>query len=253
MLFTAFKKKIRPAQTILGMLLLEREEAPDMDEIIRAIKASGAVKEIRYHDERCMLVARLSHYNLTLAHLGTEVFGRDLENLARNSYPSQWKSRPGDHKSHLMVTLSQCGSDPLRENELYTRLLKNLFGLPSAIGIYLSERNLLLSKPAYLQNLETDRFPVSNWIFFGSHQSGGLKSAYTYGLTEFGKPEIEILDSSHNFFRLARVLENTVCYILSQNADLKAGDRIRLPGITELKITMEKGVFVAGKCLRLHF
>lgn len=253
MLFTAFKKKIRPAQSILGMLLLESEEPPGMDDIIRAIGASGAVKEIRHHDERCMLVARLSNYKLTLAHLRAEVFGRDLEYLARNSYPSQWKSRPGEHKSHLMVTLSQCGSDPLRENELYTRLIKNLFGLPSATGIYLSERRLLLSKPAYLQNLESDRFPVSNWIFFGSHQSGELRSAYTYGLTEFGKPEIEILDSTHNFFRLARVLEDTVCYLLSQNAALKAGERLRLPGLSELTISQEKGVFVAGKCMRIHF
>ena len=68
----------------------------------------------------------------------------------------------------------------------------------SAIGIYQGSTTLLLPKDLYLDLadlLKEELLPLQLWIYMGIINQGDKTSIYTYGLKEFGKTEIEIIDS----------------------------------------------------------
>lgn len=74
-----------------------------------------------------------------------------------------------------------------------------LSSLSSASGIYMNDAYLLLSKGYYeevVRNMGREELPLYCWVYFGVLENGGKSSAYTYGMAEFGWPELEIVDSA---------------------------------------------------------
>lgn len=251
---TVFRKKLRPAQSIMGMILLPGKQAPTLEEILQPLANTVGIKEVRHPRAGCMFMAQFLEYKLTIAHLPAPVPGNEIATLS-GQYTSRdpWVQPPSTHASHLMVNLSQAGSDPLRENYLFSDAASKLLRLPQAMGVYLHDRSLLLPKSEFLQNMQGERLPLANWIFFGSHRSGKLRSAYTIGLNTFGMLEIEIVDSYQEFENLAKLMQDVVHYILKQNIRLKDGESISHPGSVKLQISEAKGVFTPGKCIRIRY
>ncbi len=238
----------------MGMVLLEGLSAPAMPQLLTVLSYCEGLQEVRHHPERCMLQARFSDYRVTVAHLPTRVPGNDIATLAAHcAFRDAWKGEPGKHASHLLVHLKKAGTDPLRENHLFSEVAAQMLQLEGTVGIYLNERSLLLPKEIYCENLQGENLPLTNWIFFGSHRSGELRSAYTLGLQDFGKPEIEILDSMHSFTDLARILKDVVHYVLQQNVLLRGQDSVRHTGRMMLRVSEQKGTFVPGRSLRIHY
>ena len=76
---------------------------------------------------------------------------------------------------------------------------------------------------------------------------------YTYGLTDFGKTEMEIIGSHKPIEELHEMMYNMVHYVLAFDITLKSGETIGISAEQKLKITESKGKYVEGNTLKIEF
>ena len=144
-------------------------------------------------------------------------------------------------------------SDNLSPVETYSLLTKVNASIlktsQSAIGIYQGSTTLLLPKDLYLDLtdlLKEEMLPLQLWIYMGIINQGDKTSIYTYGLKEFGKTEIEIIESSMDS-------DDLYYFLLSTAKKLKSGERnVEKLNLSEkIKITESKAVYLEGNSLKL--
>lgn len=90
-----------------------------------------------------------------------------------------------------------------------------------------------VSRSQYLDKideLKRDQTPVTLWVYLGLRTSDQGNSLYTYGLTEFGKQEIEIINSALSLEELYNFAANIAPYVVGSDAILKSGQAL---GYTE--------------------
>lgn len=66
-------------------------------------------------------------------------------------------------------------------------------------------------------------FPLDNLVYFGLYQKDHLWNAYTYGMQDFHKEEMEILHVDMNPMDLRNMLFDIAYYVLTSNVVLKDG------------------------------
>jgi hypothetical protein len=75
--------------------------------------------------------------------------------------------------------------------------------------VYEGSKSLLILKQDYLdiaEGMTDDYFSLNLWIYFGYRKTGNGNSGYTYGLKEFGKHEMEIVDSPKSIGQIEKFL-----------------------------------------------
>ena len=71
---------------------------------------------------------------------------------------------------------------------------------------------------------------IQLWMYIDIIKDGDKSSVYTYGMKEFGKSEMEIINSAINSEELYYSLISILQYILKDDVQLKDGETI---GFTE--------------------
>ena len=90
------------------------------------------------------------------------------------------------------------------------------------------------------------------WIYIGLKKIETGNCAYTYGLKDFQKTEIEIVNSKLSLEELFDFLFNISSYIIENNITLKNGETIGLTADQKAPIKLSKGQFVEGQSLKLE-
>ena len=70
---------------------------------------------------------------------------------------------------------------------------------------------------------EEETYPILDWIYFGLYQTEKGMNGYTYGMTAFGKDEIEVLESAAAPAELHEFLFDIASYVLRDDVLLKDG------------------------------
>lgn len=92
------------------------------------------------------------------------------------------------------------------------------------------------------------------WIFIGLYGSEEGSSAYTIGLEQFNKMELEILNSEHEPADLHAFLCNICDYLISQKVTLQDGETIGFSAEEKLSITRSPAVAgVAEETLKIDY
>lgn len=78
-------------------------------------------------------------------------------------------------------------------------------------------------------------------------------SGYTYGLKEFSKTEMEIINSSKSLEDVRDLLFNMVHYVLDNNVEFKDGQTCGVSEEERISITFSKGKLVEGETFKLAF
>ena len=124
-----------------------------------------------------------------------------------------------------------------------------------AIGVYQGSATLLLPKNLYLDFsdfLKEDNLPLQLWLYIGIIKQEDKSSVYTYGMKEFGKSEIEIIDSAMDSDELYYFLLSILQYILEGDVILNDGETIGFSEEEKIKITESKAVYLDGNSLKLE-
>ena len=160
-----------------------------------------------------------------------------------------------EHTQHAIVSILSDNLSPVETYSLLTKVNASILKTsPSAIGIYQGSTTLLLPKDLYLDLadlLKEEMLPLQLWIYMGIINQEDKTSIYTYGLKEFGKTEIEIIESPMNSDDLYYFLLSILQYVLGSDVTLKDGETIGFSEDQKIKITESKAVYLEGNSLKL--
>lgn len=194
---------------------------------------------------------------VVIGHVEAPIPSGDIEGTAQYAY--NWQTALEDlkgHKSHLIVSLMRGSQDAIKRFKIFTQVISSLLRTTNAIGVYKGNQSLLIPKQDYLIESEMmgeNVLPLNLWIYFGLRVTDSGNSSYTYGLKEFGKTEMEIINSRHDLEEVRGFLFNIAYYVIEHNVSFQNGQTVGGSEDEKIKITLSKGEFVAGETFKLGY
>lgn len=253
------EKKIEnsAASIILGIVLLKDNMGASLDETISMITNELDINKIARETGEGTAVLHIENYQVLLALIHDSIPGDEVKRVAEyNYYWPNGVEEATEHRGHIIVSIINAGKSPIEENLLFDKIICAILKTSESLGLYMAGRTLLLERVFYLNNAnETseDRLPLYNWIYFGLRKEGMKHSIYTYGLSDFGKKEMEIVNSDHTFEELNSLMYNLVHYVLTADVHLKSGETVGMTADQKLFITESKGKFIQGSTLKISY
>ncbi len=242
---------------VVGMVLLEEPEAFELSVFLEGLKSEWSIEVSNYEEDDKAAAFEIDGFNCSIVLFPFKIPGDEVESAAKlNPYWDEAVEEAARHKGHIVIAISNADEKSVEANLLFCKLAATAMNHSKAIGIYLGGRSLVLDKKSYLfnvQGMSKGDLPIYNWIYFGFRSSEGKQSIYTYGLSEFGYLEIEILDSQHSFTDLDDRLYDIVHYVLAYGVHLKHGETIGSTADEKLDITISEGRYVEGKTLKIDY
>ncbi|MFD2245433.1 DUF4261 domain-containing protein [Pontibacter ruber] len=260
-LFSFFKREksneSNKSSLILGMVLLEEADSLNIKGVVSELRGNWKleVDDSESSDESSVLV--VDGYRVAIGNMPVPIPGVEIEETAAYNYlwPNGEKEAT-KHKGHIILSLMNGGKDPVAENLLFNKVASAVLKNSKSLGVYIGGRSLLISKDFYLGNTEImseEDLPLYNWVYFGLRQENGKQSIYTYGLAEFNKKEMEIINSSRTLEELNEIMFNMAHYVIAQDVKLKDGETIGISAEQKLKIKESKGKFLEGNTLKIIY
>jgi hypothetical protein len=145
------------------------------------------------------------------------------------------------HRSHVIVTLLNGSSDPIKRRHLLTQILKLAADLPGVIGIFWPEATVVHFPPLFIKMASSTENPQVSmlclWADFrvvrNPDQSFGL---FTTGLKPLGHLELEIPSISMQPAELRQWAMNIVTYLMDPKTNVKNGDTIGISAQQQLRV-----------------
>lgn len=178
----------------------------------------------------------------------------EAEINAENNY--MWREAvkaAKEHKAHILTAV--LGDAPLLEKgKLFVKLMANGCRQKNATGVYTSGT---VFEPQLYENMagmmKEGELPVLNWIWFGLYRREKGMCGYTYGMRQFGKDEMEVLDVDANPSDVQEFLFDLVSYVLEYDVILKDGETIGFSEEDKHSITRSKGVSLPEITLKISY
>ena len=249
--------KARDSKIILGMVLLQDAITFDIDTFSNDfISFYGDIIQEPTGDH-ASLIFSVEGEMIAIAHMSIPIPPGDIEGTAQYAY--NWQTALEDakeHKSHLIVSLMRGGQDQIKRFKIFTKVICSLLRTTNSIAVYKGNQSLLIPKEDYLseaQLMSDDYLPLNLWIYFGLRTTDKVKSGYTYGLKEFNKTEMEVLNSSKSLEDIRGFLFNITHYVLDYDVTFQDGQTCGLSQEEKIAISISKGKFVDGETLKLAY
>ncbi|MBQ9990483.1 MAG: DUF4261 domain-containing protein [Lachnospiraceae bacterium] len=184
--------------------------------------------------------------------------GEAEQNAVNNYMWAQAVEAAKAHRAHLMVSvlggMPDGTSNQLERGELFVKLIAACSRQKNALGIYASgtvfEPQFYIAAAEMMKN---GSLPILNWIWFGLYRREGGVCCYTYGMEQFGKDEMEVLDADGQPSEVRDFLLDLVSYVLESGVVLKDGETIGFSAEDKHAITRSEGVSLPGMTLKISY
>jgi hypothetical protein len=255
-----FKKKNKskhPDKIILGMVLLEDEISFNFNRFLADLKDNYGPKISDSTSNDSAYVCTINGVFLAIGHMPTPVPYADIESTAEYAY--NWPTAAEDlksHKAHLIVSILKGGEDQIARFRIFSQIMSSLLRTTNAMGVYMGNQTLLIPKEDYLDEAERmsdDYLPLNLWIYFGLRVAKGTNSGYTYGLNEFNKTEMEIINSAKSLEAVRAFLFNMTHYVLDYDVTFEDGQTCGLSADEIVPISLSKGIQTEGNTFKLAY
>lgn len=160
------------------------------------------------------------------------------------------------HQAHILVAVLPHGLTPVEAGKLYVKVVSACLRQPNAIGVYTS--GTVFQPEFYIEVAEMmkddeEALPVLDWIYLGLYRNDSGNNVYTYGMTTFGKDEMEILGSRQELSELQGFMFEIASYVIDSDVTLQDGETIGVSEEQKLPIVRSKGVSVEGMSLKIIY
>jgi hypothetical protein len=257
-MFWKKRKKEQPTDNvILGMVLLQDAQSFSLDNALQDLRKHYDIAISETTGDDAVAVFDVDGQMVALSFLPVPVPGGDIEGTTRSAY--NWPTAVDElkeHKGHIIVSILRGNGSPVKRFSVFTQVICSLLRTTNAIGVYKGNQSLLIPKDDYLEQAEAlkdDILPLNLWVYVGLRQAGGRNSGYTYGMKEFGKTEMEILNSGNGLGEIRGFLLGMAHYVLKSDVEFKDGETCGFSAEERIKITYSKGQFVEGYTLKLAY
>ncbi len=180
------------------------------------------------------------------------------QNAACNYFWPKAVETVRQHRAHLLIVVMPLTSNvaaPVAVMSLYSKLVCACLADDNALGIYTSGT---VFAPDFYQEmcnpLRRGELPIMAWIFVGLYSDESGSNAYTIGLEQFNKMEMEILASQHEPNELFATLCGICDYIIANDVILRDGETIGFSDDEKLAITRSPRVAgIATETLKIAY
>ncbi|TKX32964.1 DUF4261 domain-containing protein [Campylobacter aviculae] len=158
------------------------------------------------------------------------------------------------HKAHLLVAVLSQTESKLEQAKLFTQVASACLQDQNALGFYTG--GVVLEPKFYIENakmLQENRLPVYNWIYVSVYPSEDGINAYTYGLRNFDKLELEVINSKLTEKELFFTIYDIVLHILTYNIDSKDLNTLKFEDGKNIQFLKSEGISVEGESLKISF
>ena len=190
-----------PTKVVTGTVLLNSKQCPDFKKIKADLPTNWYVRIDSTTISDKTAVFSTAGATIMLAYLDDPVSPDEINIAAGISW--LWKDAEKEaknHKSQLVISILGDEAATVELYRIFTRVAAGaLSNIADAPGVYMNNQFLLLSKGFYTEsarNMGRDGAPVYCWMYFGILQQGEKSAGYTFGLTEFGQNELELVEST---------------------------------------------------------
>lgn len=261
-LFSSFtkensKENQNKKELLLGMVLLEEANSMKINSVVDELRKKWKLKVDDKESSNESSVLTIEKYQIAIGNMAIPVPGNEIEETAAfNYYWANGKVESKKQKGHIIVSILNGGTNPIKENLLFNKVVSSILNNSKSIGVYIGGRTLLLSKDFYQDNLEDiseTNLPINNLIYFGIRKKNNKNSVFTYGLKDFKKQEMEIVESNHSLEDLLEMMYNLTSYVLENDVILNDGETIGMSEEQKLKIKLSKGKYLDEQTLKIDY
>ena len=243
------------AGTFCGSVLLSEGEW-DKEKLISDLKVDWGIELSKEDTEdEDTIVTDLDECRIVISKFPAPVPNEEAEINAENNW--MWEEAvevTKTHKAHIVVAILGDEEDLIVRGLLYTKIMATCCKQENAIGVFTS--GVVFEPSYYLKSAEMIRdgeLPIFTWVWFGLYRTENGLSTYTYGMKDFGKLELEILDADEEAGKLLSFISAIASYILQDDVEFKDGETIGLSEEDIHQITLSKGVALPEKTLKISY
>lgn len=251
------EKTARQGNVILSMPLFKGEQAYVLSDVIEDLKSYWGLEIKAIEGDNTTATFVIDGELVALALMPLPIPTEELEPLYDYAYLWDGVAQEVEaHTMHAIVSVLSGSEEPLKSYSILSKVNASILRTSeNAIGIYQGAATLLLPKNLYInfaELMKEDSLPISLWVYIGIVNDGEKRNLYTYGMKEFGKAEIEIINSAKAASDLYDFLLSILDYILSEDVILSDGETIGFSEEEKIKITASKAVYLEGESLKLE-
>ena len=251
------EKTENKGQLILSMPMFKGDRGYSLDKVIQDLKSYWGLTVDQIEGDDTTALFEIGEERVVIALMPAPIPVEEFESMYSYSY--LWKDAEKEikeHTQHAIVSLLAGNTSAVERYSLLTKVNASILRTcETAIGIYQGASTLLLPKNLYIDFADfllDDMLPIQLWVYIGIINSDEKSSVYTYGMKEFGKSEIEIIDAKMNGSELYDSLLPVLDYVLRQDVTLQDGETIGFTEEQKIKITESKAVYLDGNSLKLE-
>ncbi|MFY7735053.1 MAG: DUF4261 domain-containing protein, partial [Bacteroidia bacterium] len=234
-LFDFFKKKEQPEEAkknniLLAMPMLNNGESFELEKVSDYLKSNWDTPISDIYGEKGTVTFSIQGETVALATVPVQIPFGDIQGTAQYAY--NWTSAEKDlvnHNSHIIVTVMSSKNNTLERFKILTKVLSSIVATTNCIGVYQGSQSLLIPREQYLDSaeaLKSNQIPLDLWIYIGLRKSENGNSAYTYGLKEFDKLEMEFINTNLDLEEIYSFLSNICAYVINSNVTFKSGETL---------------------------
>lgn len=243
-------------QVILAMPMFNNGDKYELSAIIENLKTFWDLNVTEVTGDDHSAAFKIDGEMVAITFMPVQIPWDDIKGTAQYAY--NWTTAEEDlkeHDGHAFVTLMAGTKSPFQRFQILSKVLCSILTTSNAIGVYQGSQSLLIPKDQYLENIEELKeggSPISLWVYVGLRPSESGNSVYTYGLTFFDKPEMEIINSKLELEEIFNFISSITSYVIEGNVTFNDGETIGFTEEQKIKITSSKGQFVEGQSLKLE-
>ncbi len=251
------KETSNEGKLILSMPMFKGDKAYSLDAVIQDLKSYWGLAVDNVEGDDSTATFAVNGELAAIALMPAPIPAEEIESMFEYSY--LWRDaekETKEHTQHAIVTLLSSKNATVERYSILTKINASILKTSeTAIGVYQGAQTLLLSKNLYIDFadfLREEQLPIQLWVYIGIFNGEVKSSIYTYGMKEFGKSEIEIIDAPMNGEELYEFLLSILAYVLEYDVTLKDGETIGFTEEQKIKITESKAIYLDGKSLKLE-
>ncbi|MGG5507940.1 MULTISPECIES: DUF4261 domain-containing protein [unclassified Myroides] len=242
---------------LLAMPMFENGEKYSIEAVLKVLTEQWGyeIEGTDYDDTTAVLTIEGTLF--AIAYIPAAVPKDDIQYTAQYAY--NWTKVIEETQgvdSHAIVSVMNGSMSIVERYLLLSRILYAIMETtPSCVGVYQGSQTLLIPREQYLgykEELKEGKILVPLWVYIGLRNAEEGNSIYTYGLSAFGKQEIEVVHSALSLDELYGFLVNICSYVIGSDVVFQHGETLGYTAEQKIAITSSKGVFVEGDTLKLE-
>lgn len=242
---------------VSGTVLLNEKSAPDNKAFLAALKTSWKLKTDSVNiGEKTLTFTTTGGATVMLAYLEYPAAPDEIGAAARLSW--LWKSGAEEtsrHKAQWVISVIGPAGRSLDLHRIFTQTAAAAMETTHSPAIFLDGQYLLLSAGYYIaaarNMVQNQSIPLYCWVYFGRPGGG---NGFTYGLSEFGLPEMEVVNSTRPEAEAHALLYDAALTVLKYGTRLADGQTLTTEEGAKCMVHLVKGYYLEDKTvLKLEF